>query len=69
MPLVSRNNEFKMLHKYYTTRKENPLKKKQSLILLCCKLIRIFYTIITKQVEYNPEKLIKDTRFYLNYRK
>jgi len=65
MPLVSKNNEFKMLHEYYTNRKENPLKKKQSLILLCCKLIRIFFTIITKQVEYNPQKLIKDTGFTL----
>jgi transposase len=32
MPLVSKNNEFKILHEYYTSRKENPLKKKQSLI-------------------------------------
>lgn len=60
MPLVAKNNEFKMLHEYYTNRKENPLKKKQSLILLCCKLIRIIYTIVTKQVEYNPQKLVKD---------
>lgn len=60
MPLVSKNNEFKMLHEYYTTRKENPLKKKQSLILLCCKLIRIIYAILTKQVEYNPQKLLRD---------
>jgi transposase len=65
MPLVSKNNEFKILHEYYTNRKENPLKKKQSLILLCCKLIRIFFTIITKKVEYNPQKLIKDTGFNL----
>ena len=61
MPLVSKNNEFKMLHEYYKNRKENPLKKKQSLILLCCKLIRILFTIMNKQVEYNPQKLIKDT--------
>jgi len=65
MPLVSKNNEFKMLHEYYTNRKENPLKKKQSLILLCCKLIRIFFTVITKKVEYNPQKLISDTGFNL----
>lgn len=57
MPLVTKNQEFKRLHEYYTTRKSNPLKKKQSLILLCCKLIRIMYTIITKRVEYNPEEL------------
>jgi transposase len=67
MPLVTKNQEFKMLHEYYTTRKNNPLKKKQSLILLCCKLIRIMYAIITKQVEYNPEKLTKDLS-YLNER-
>jgi transposase len=65
MPLVSKNNEFKMLHEYYTNRKENPLKKMQSLILLCCKLIRIFFAIMNKQVEYNPQKLIKDTGFNL----
>ena len=65
MPLVSKNNEFKMLHEYYTSRKENPLKKKQSLILLCCKLIRIFFAMMNKQVEYNPQKLIKDTGFDL----
>ena len=63
MPLVSKNNEFKILHEYYTSRKENPLKKKQSLILLCCKLIRIFFAIMNKKVEYNPQKLIKDTGF------
>lgn len=60
MPVVSDNKEFKMLHEYYTKRKENPLKKKQSLIVLCCKLIRVIYTIMTKNVEYNPEKLLKD---------
>ena len=63
MPLVAKNTEFKALHKYYTTRKVNPLKKKQSLILLCCKLIRIFYAIINKQVAYNPEKLLKDISY------
>lgn len=60
MPLVAKNPEFKMLHEHYKNRKDNPLKKKQSLILLCCKLIRILYTIMIKQVEYNPQKLIQD---------
>lgn len=60
MPLVAKNDEFKKLHQYYTTRQENPLKKKQSLILLCCKLIRIFYALINKRVAYSPEKLIKN---------
>lgn len=60
LPLVGKNQEFKELHKYYTTRSINPLKKMQSLIVLCCKLIRVFYALITKGLEYSPEKLISD---------
>jgi transposase len=60
MPLVASNEEFKELHKYYTTRKENPLQKKQSLIVLGCKLIRIFYALLTKQVAYDSQKMMKD---------
>ena len=59
----TKNDEFKMLHKHYTTRRENPLKKKQSLILLCCNLIRIFYALINKRVAYSPEKLLKSIRY------
>ena len=62
LPMVSKNAEFKELHRYYTTRKENPLKKKQSLILLCCKLLRVMFAMMTKNVEYNGDKLIKDIR-------
>lgn len=63
MPLVAKNDEFKLLHEHYTTRRENPLKKKQSLILLCCKLIRILYALINKRVAYSPEKLLKNISY------
>ena len=62
MPMVANNAEFKELHKYYTRRKDNPLKKKQSLILLCCKLIRVLFAVLTKGVEYDGSKLMKDIR-------
>ncbi|WP_227767485.1 IS110 family transposase [Zhaonella formicivorans] len=62
MPIVAKNNEFKELHQYYTTRPQNPLKKKQSLVLLCCKLIRIFYTLLRKGVAYDPQKMMSDIR-------
>jgi hypothetical protein len=62
MPLVANNQEFIELHKYYTTRTQNPLKKKQSLILLCCKLIRIYFAILTKGIKYDPQKMISDIR-------
>ncbi|MCX8167322.1 MAG: IS110 family transposase [Candidatus Micrarchaeota archaeon] len=62
MPLVGKNAEFKQLHEYYTTRKDNPLKKKQSLILLCCKLIRVLFAILKKGISYDGNKLMSDIR-------
>jgi len=62
MPLVAKNQEFRELHGYYTTRSQNPLKKKQSLILLSCKLIRVFFALLTKGISYDPQKMMNDIR-------
>jgi len=62
MSLVSKNDEFRELHHYYTSRKINPLKKMQSLIAISCKLIRVFYAILTKGVDYDGGKLMSDIR-------
>lgn len=58
--LAARNEEFREIHKYFTTRNDNPLKKKQSIVAMSCKLIRVFHTIVTKGYEYDPRKLIAD---------
>ena len=60
MSMIMHLPEFKELHRYYTTRAKNPLKGKQSKVALCCKVIRIFYTLLTKGVEYDSQKLMKD---------
>ncbi len=60
LPLVSSNPEFQKLHRYYTTRKENPLKKKQSIIAICCKLLRVMYAIVVKGCSYDGQKLLTD---------
>lgn len=60
LPLVNHNPAFKALHEYFTTRKENPLKKKQSLIALCCKLIRVLFAVGKKQIPFSPEKMLRD---------
>ncbi|MEW5920750.1 MAG: IS110 family transposase [Bacillota bacterium] len=56
--LVAKNPEFKELHKYYTTRKENPLKKKQSIVALCAKLIRILFAVGSQRKAYDPKKVM-----------
>ena len=62
MSLVSTNPEFRELHQYYTTRDKNPLKKMQSLMAIGCKLIRVFYALLTKDIEYSAEKMRSDIR-------
>lgn len=60
--LIGKNAEFREIYEYYRTRKENPLKKMQSVVAVACKVLRIFYTILTKGVDYDGGKLIGDIK-------
>lgn len=60
IPLVTRNIEFQKIYAKYLTREQNPLKKKQALIAISCKLIRIFYAILSKGLKYDEQKLLND---------
>ena len=62
MSLVAKNPEFRELHTYYTTRRLNPLKKMQSLMAVAAKLIRVFYVMLTKGVDYDPKKMVGDIK-------
>ena len=41
-------------------RANNPLKKKQSVIAISCKLIRVFYAILANGVTYDAQKMLSD---------
>ncbi len=58
--VIGKNPEFKSIHEYYLTRTKNPLKKMQSVIAIACKLIRVFYMILTKGVDYDAQKMLND---------
>ena len=58
--VVGKNEEFKEIHRHYTTREKNPLKKMQSLIAVACKLIRVFYVILINGISYDSSKMLKD---------
>ena len=60
MPMLHSNPEFRSLYSYYTTRNKNPLKGKQAIVALACKLIRIFWVILKTGTDYNSEKLVAD---------
>ena len=57
MPLVAKNEEFKELHNHYITREKNALRKKQSIVAISCKLIRVVYAILKNGTEYEAEKV------------
>lgn len=60
--LVGRNGAFKSIHEYYIGRKANPLKKKQSIVAVSCKLIRIIYAICRHKEAYDEAKMLSDIR-------
>lgn len=60
--LVGRNGAFKSIHEYYIGRKANPLKKKQSIVAVSCKLIRIIYAICRHKEDYDETKMLRDIR-------
>lgn len=62
LALVKSNPDFRTIHRYYTTRKDNPLKKKQSIIAVSCKLLRVFHVIATKSCSYDGQKMLDDVR-------
>ncbi|KOP69756.1 transposase [Lysinibacillus sp. FJAT-14745] len=60
MPLLRHNEAFKKLHEYYTTRSINPLRKKQSIVVLCGKLLKILHTLCKKKVYFDVSHMMKD---------
>ena len=58
--LIGKNEAYQKLHQHYTQRLNNPLKKQQSVVAIGCKLIRIFFTLLSKGVAYDEEKMLND---------
>ena len=60
MPLILHNPAFKQLHEYYTTRANNPLRKKQSIVVLCGKLLKVLHALCKKKVVFNEHQMMTD---------
>ena len=58
--MIRSNAEFSEVYHYYTTRQSNPLKGKQAVVAIGCKLIRVFFAILTKGIDYDANRLRSD---------
>ncbi len=60
--MVGKNAEMKALYCHLTTRKDNPLKKKQALVVVSKKIITVIYSLLKKQEAYKPELVLGTVR-------
>lgn len=60
LPLIRSNEDFREVYTYYTTRKDNPLKGMQAMIAVSCKVIRIFYALLTHGMDYSSTRFRAD---------
>ena len=60
VPLIRHNEAFKRLHEYYTTRQQNPLRGKQSMVVLCGKLLKVLHGICKKKVHFDERHMMTD---------
>jgi transposase len=60
--MVAVNNEMKEFYGYLKTRKDNPLKKKQALVVISKKVITVIYNLVKKQTEYKAELVLGEYR-------
>ena len=60
--MICHNDEMKRLYRHLTGRKENPLKKKQALVVVSKKIITVIYSLLKKQQTYRPEMVFGSVR-------
>ncbi len=58
--MVQFNQEMRTYHHYYTNRKENPLKKMQSIMAIAARIARIFYGMLKNGTQYDPAIVMKN---------
>ena len=60
LPLIRSNEDFREVYTYYMTRKDNLLKGTQAMIAMSCKVIRIFYALLTRGMDYSSTRFRTD---------
>ena len=60
--LVGQNSEMKELYTYLITRKDNPLKRKQALVVIAKKIVTVMHSILKNNDVYRPELVLGAVR-------
>lgn len=57
LTMVATNDEMKQLYHYLKTRKKDPLRKMQALIVISKKILTLIHTLAKKKESYDPDKV------------
>ncbi|THG89224.1 transposase IS110 [Alkalihalobacillus alcalophilus ATCC 27647 = CGMCC 1.3604] len=60
LPLIRNNVAFSEVYQYYISRNQNPLKKKEALVILCSKLLKIFWGLTHRKVYFDGKQMRMD---------
>lgn len=60
LPLIQNNQVFNDLYQYYINREVNPLRKKESMVIICSKLLKIFHGLVQNKVAFDARKMRDD---------
>lgn len=60
--MVAHNPAFKALYHHFKNRPHNPLKSKQALVAVACKLLRVMFHLATEGHMYDPTKVLGPVR-------
>jgi transposase len=56
--MITVNAEMKQLYQYFLTRRKNPLKKKEALVVIAKKVLVLLHALATKKEYYDSEKVM-----------
>ncbi|MGL4913199.1 MAG: IS110 family transposase [Romboutsia sp.] len=59
LPLITKNKYFKVYYNYLISRLQNPLKKKQALIAVCCKFLKCVFGMVKNNQKFNGLEIFK----------
>ena len=62
LTMVATNSEMKQLYHYLKTRKENPLKKMQALVVIGKKVLSLVYALAKKKEYYHSDRVLGAVR-------
>lgn len=60
--MTAQNDEMKQLYNYLKTRKNNPLKKMQALVVISKKVLTLMFVLAKKKEYYSPDKVFGKVR-------